>query len=153
MGGDDVGTSVLERFSRYVMNAAFAAGYDVTKGKRTGDRRRLAQDAGIDPGQLSRLLDGLRMPDTKYFAGLAIALHVPLADMLIESGLFPAESLTQDRHSSVRSRPLTPDEVADSWDIHDPTGRELVRGMYDRLRSRRAATTENDHPGNAEAQG
>lgn len=152
MGGDDVGTSVLERFSRYVMQAAFAAGYDVTKGRRTGDRKRLAQDAGMDQGALTRLLDGERMPETKVFPGLAKALDVSLVDMLIESGIFPAESLTQDPHKSVSSRSLTPDDVADAWGINDPAGREMVWGMYERLH-RRPPGSENDPPRSAEAQG
>lgn len=152
MGGDDVSTSVLERFSRYVMQAAFAAGYDVTKGRRTGDRKRLAQDAGMDQGVLTRLLDGDRMPETKHFPGLARALRIPLVEMLVESGAIPAESLSQDQHASVRSRSLTPDDVADAWGITDPAGRELVWGMYERLHKRPQAT-ENDRPGSAEAQG
>lgn len=152
MGGDDVGTSVLERFSRYVTEAAFAAGYDVTKGRRTGDRKRLAQDAGIDQGSLSRLLDGERMLATEHYPRLAAALRVTLVEMLIESGIYPAESLTQDPHKSVSSRSLTPDDVADAWGITDPAGREMVWGMYERLH-RRPPGTENDPPRSAEAQG
>lgn len=153
MNGGDVSTSALQRLADYVMQAALDAGYDVRPGKRTGARQRLAQDAGIDPGQLTRLLGAERMPDARYFAGLAKALDVSLTTLLVEAGIIPAETLTQEHLQSVRSHPITPDEVADSWGIEDDAGRQLVRATFESLRARRKQQDTDDQPGSAEAQG
>jgi transcriptional regulator with XRE-family HTH domain len=160
MDGDDVSTSVLQQLAEYVMAAALAVKdadgnlvYDVRPGKKTGGRKRLADATGMDAGQISRLLSGERMPDARYFAPLAKALKVDLQDLLVQSGIVPAETLTQKPQQSVSSRPLTPDEVADSWSIHDPAGRELVRAMFEKLRNDvHPPATGNDRDGSAEAQ-
>lgn len=152
MDGGGVGTSVLENFAKYVMEAALQAGYDVRPGKRTGDKKRLSEDAGMDPGTLSRLLSAERMPEPRSFAGLAKALRIPLTTMLVEAGIIPAESLTQSHLQSVGSRPITPDEVAESWGIHDDAGRELVRAMYENFaKRRRNADTHQEGEAEAEA--
>lgn len=152
MDGVDVGTSVLKRLADYVMAAALAAGYDVRPGKRTGDKKRLADAAGMDPGQLSRLLSAERMPDARHFAPLARALHVPLTELLVQSGIIPAESLTQEHLRSVSSTPIAPDTVAESWGIEDEAGRELVRAMYERLARRRLKADDSGQDGGSEAQ-
>lgn len=152
MDGGGVGTSVLEQFAEYVTTAALRAGYDVRPGKRTGDKKRLAEDASMDPGTLSRLLKGERMPEPRSFAGLAKALRLPLTTLLVEAGIIPAESLTREHLQSVGSRPITPDEVAESWGIRDDAGRELVRAMYERLARNRRPTQDTDQEGGAEAE-
>jgi transcriptional regulator with XRE-family HTH domain len=152
MDGGGVGTSVLEQFADYVMAAALRAGYDVRPGKRTGDKKRLAEDAGMDPGTLSRLLKAERMPEPRSFAGLAKALRLPLTTMLVEAGIIPAESLTREHLQSVSSHPITPDEVAESWGIQDEAGRLLVRAMYERLAKNRQQADNADQEGGAEAE-
>lgn len=152
MDGDGVGTSVLEQFASYVMAAALRTGYDVRPGKRTGDKKRLAEAAGMDPGTLSRLLSAERMPDPRSFAGLAKALRLPLTTLLVEAGIIPAESLTHEHLQSVGSRPITPDEVAESWGIRDESGRQLVRAMYENLAKNRRKAEGTDQEGGAEAE-
>jgi transcriptional regulator with XRE-family HTH domain len=152
MDGNGVDTSLLGRFASYVRQAALDAGYSIDS-PRGGDKTRLANDAGMSLTTLSRLLSGERMPDARYFAPLAKALKVDLQELLVQSGIVPAESLTQKPQQSVSSRPLTPDEVADSWSIHDPAGRELVRAMFEKLRNDvQPPATETDRDGSAEAQ-
>lgn len=152
MDGDGVGTSVLQDFADYVMAAALRAGYDVRPGKRTGDKKRLAEDASMDPGTLSRLLKAERMPEPRSFAGLAKALRLPLTTMLVEAGIIPAESLTREHLQSVSFRPITPDEVAESWGIHDEPGRELVRAMYEKLAQNRRKADRDNQEGEAGAE-
>lgn len=152
MDGSVVDTSPLQRLAAYVREAALSAGYDIDS-PRGGGKTQLAADSGMSLTTLSRLLSGERMPDARYFSGLAKALGVPLTELLVQSGIIPEENLTQEHLQSVRSRSLTPGDVANSWGIHDPEGRELVRAMYERLRTDRQAPAEPDQTGSAEAQG
>lgn len=140
----------LMRFAAYVRRAALAAGYDVDA-ERGGGKKRLAEAAGMSPTSISRLLIAERMPDARFLAPLAQALNVPLPQLLIESGLFPAESLTQGPQESVGSPDITPVDVAESWGVQDEAGRELLRAMHERFRREREQRDQaND--GSAEAQ-
>lgn len=128
-----MGENHLQRFAAYVREAALAAGYEVDK-PRSGAKLKLAAEAGMSPSTLSRMLSGERMPDPKYFQGLANALHVPVNEFLVEAGIIGRESLDL---RAVLDQPVTPEDVADAWGIHDEAGRELVRAMYERLARRR----------------
>jgi transcriptional regulator with XRE-family HTH domain len=156
MDGDGVSTSGLQRLAALVMAKALAIRdvdgkpkYDVRPGKRTGGRKRLAEDSGMDSGQLSRLLSGERMPDTRFLVGLATALGTTVDDLLTESDNYPKQSASQEPPESVGSPPLTPEQVADSWQVD----RAATRAMYEFLRKERRTTDEADHPEGAEAQG
>lgn len=142
MDGPNVNTS-LDQFAAYVKAAARAAGYDIDR-VNSGDKARLARDAGMSPTTLSRLLAGERMPDAKYLAPLARALRLNPIDLLVESGILPSESRSQSDAHAVASTPITPDAVADSWGV-DMFGREMVRAMFERLT--RPATTPASHDG------
>ncbi len=148
MDGIGVDTSLLRLLADYVRQAALTAGYDIDA-PRSGDKTRLAEDAGMSLTTLSRLLSAERMPDARYFAGLAKALKVDLTELLVQSGIIPAESLTLKPQESVSSRPLTPDEVADSWQVD----RDAVRAMYQFLRKTPTPVIEADRNGSKEAQG
>lgn len=123
--------------------------YDVRPGKRTGGRKRLAEDAGMDIGQLSRLLSGERMPDTRFLAGLAQALGTTVDKLLSDSDNYPPQTAPRKQRKSVGSPSITPDEVAKSWGV-DPA---RMRAMYEELRKTPGATTEADQDGSVEAQG
>jgi transcriptional regulator with XRE-family HTH domain len=152
MDGSVVDTSPLQSLAAYVREAALHAGYDIDS-PRGGGKTKLATDSGMSLTTLSRLLSGERMPDARYFAGLAKALGVPLTELLVRSGIIPEENLTQEYLQSVRSRSLTPGDVANNWGIYDPEGRELVRAMYERFRKDRQTPAEPDRTGSAEAHG
>jgi transcriptional regulator with XRE-family HTH domain len=157
MDGDDVSTSGLQRLADLVMAKAlevkYADGkpkYDVRPGKRTGGRKRLAEDAGMDPGQLSRLLSGERMPDTRFLAGLAKALGTTVDALLADSDNYPPQRALREQRESLGSPSLTPDMVAASWGV-DPA---RVRAFFEEeLRKTPGATIEADQAGGAEAQG
>lgn len=151
-----MGTSGLQRLADLVMAKALAIKdadgklkYDVRPGKRTGGKKRLAEDSRMDPGQLSRLLSAERMPDTRFLVGLATALGTTVDELLTESDNYPEQSASQQPPKSVGSPELTPEYVADSWKVD----RAATRAMYEFLRKERRTTDEADHPGGAEAQG
>lgn len=156
MDGDDVSTSDVQRLADVVMARAMtitepdgSLRYDLTPGKKTGGRTRLARDAGMDHGQLSRLLSGERMPDVRLLARLARCLGTTIDTLLTESDNYPAQTPSQQRRESVGSPSLTPDAVADSWGAD----RADVRAMFEILRKKPRSTTADDHDGRAEAQG
>lgn len=120
-----------QRLAAYVRQAAVAADYDIDR-PRGGDKLRLATDAGMSPSTLSRLLSGDRLPDPRYYEGLANALRVSVIDLLIEAGVI-SESLREPRASVPV---LTIDEAADAWGL-DAAGRELLAAMYKHLTEKR----------------
>jgi transcriptional regulator with XRE-family HTH domain len=122
----------VEQLAAYVHQAALAAGYDLDA-PRSGDKTRLAKDAGISLTSLSRLLSRDRMPDTRALPGLAMALRVPIADLLVKGGIMPEDALT----TPPPERPLTPDEVAKRWGVQDEAGKALITAMYERLAAHR----------------
>jgi transcriptional regulator with XRE-family HTH domain len=131
MDGPNVNTSPLQKFADYVRRLALEAGYNIDK-VNSGDRTRLARDAGMSQTTISKLLAGERMPDAKYFAGLAMALKTDPLELFVESGILPARNRSQNSHNAVASRSITPDDVADAWGV-DPFGREMVHAMFQRL--------------------
>lgn len=123
--------------------------YDVTPGRRTGGRKRLAEDSGMDVGQLSRLLSAERMPDVRSLVGLARTLGTTIEGLLAETESYSDQTSPQGAQKSVRSRLLTPDEVADSWQVDAAD----VRGMYEILRRKPKPAIEDDREGKEEAHG
>lgn len=89
-------------------------GYDVTTDR--GGKARLANDAGIAPSSVSRILSG-KVPDYDLQIVLARFLGVSLDEMLIRTGKaaksdfhHPRIESGQDEVSS--EKPLTPEELA-----------------------------------------
>jgi transcriptional regulator with XRE-family HTH domain len=119
------------RLADYVRRAALAAGYDVDK-PRGGGKLQLAADAGMSPSTLSRLLSGDRMPDPRSLEGLALALRVPVLDLLVEGGVVSEQSI----ETRPREHPLTPEEAADALGIHDEADRQLFTALIKRLGGR-----------------
>lgn len=149
MDGLHVNTSPLKKFGAYVRDLAIAADYPVDK-INSGGVTRLAADAGMSQTSVSKMLAGERMPDAKFFAGLADALGVDPLELFVESGILPARSRSQDAHNPVASRPITPDDVADDWRLDD-FGREMVHAMFQRLANPPSQTSDNT-TGSAAAQ-
>lgn len=156
MNGDDVGTSDVQRLATailaratHVLDQDGRVKYDLTAGRRTGGRKRLAEDSGMDPGQLTRLLTGERMPDIWPLARLARNLGTTLDALLVESDNYPSQSTSQQLQESVRSPLLTPEAVAESWGVDMAD----VRSMFEILRKRPAATPDDEADGRTEAQG
>lgn len=156
MDGDDVGTSDTQRLATAVMARAkairFPDGtlkYDLTPGRRTGGRKRLAEDSGMESGQLTRFLAGERMPDVRKLAALARCIGTTLDVLLLETDNHPTETAPQAAQESVGSRPLTPDAKAVAWQV----GTAETREMYESLRKKPKLVADDDSEGRAEAQG
>lgn len=75
-----------ERFSRYVADAARAAGYDIDA-PRGGGRKALAEAAGLSASAVGRTLAGQTMPELSSFRPLARALEVSTEDLLRVAGV------------------------------------------------------------------
>ncbi|MEU8752036.1 helix-turn-helix domain-containing protein [Streptomyces chartreusis] len=80
-----------ERFSRYVAEAARAAGYDLD-GPRGGGRKALAEAAGLSASAVSRTLAGQTLPELSSFRPLARALEVSTEDLLRAAGVLDGEA-------------------------------------------------------------
>ncbi len=90
-------------------------GYDVTS-PRSGSKTRLAEDAGIAPATVTRILSG-RVPDLDIQVQLSRFLGVPLDEFLVRTGKATEGDFQHSRHESGHSavlseNPLTPEELA-----------------------------------------
>lgn len=112
-------------FAEYVRAAARRAGYDIDS-PRGGGRTALARDTGMSQSSVGRMLAGKAMPDPAYLEPLALALHVPLPDLLVLSGLISREAFTGERQPT---RSVSPREAAADLGIKDPTKVQLFETM------------------------
>lgn len=141
--------SPLKRLGTLVRRLAIAAGYELDR-INSGAVVRLARDAGMSQSSLSKLLAGTRMPEARYFAGLANAIGCDPIDLFVEAEILPARSRSQLPHNAVASPSITPDAVADAWQV-DEFGREMVHAMFQRLTQ--APTNGDTTTGSAAADG
>jgi transcriptional regulator with XRE-family HTH domain len=143
------------RFAARVAEAAQASGYDLTP--RAGGRAALARASGMSETTITRMLNGERLPDPKFFAPLAKVIGLNPLELLVDAGVIPAEiisadtlwSLSETQPSPVRSSPITPEEAAEQLGINDPYGREMFLGVVERLRREDSA----ESPDNGQAGG
>jgi transcriptional regulator with XRE-family HTH domain len=123
--------SRAQQFGQYVAAAARAAGYDIDS-PRGGGKKALAAAAGMSHASVSRMLAGQTIPDTSFFEPLANALHKPVAQMLIQSGLVSEDALLKP---DVLDRPLDPRAVAKQLGIRSEGGvrafEAMVRALTD----------------------
>ncbi|WP_353947105.1 helix-turn-helix transcriptional regulator [Streptomyces sp. HUAS MG91] len=93
-------------------------GYSIDS-PRGGGRSRLADDAGVHRAAVSRLLQRQSMPDLETMRRLAVALEVPLRDVLIRSGRLSESDLPvgavpggNPGNGAAGGERLTPEEAA-----------------------------------------
>ncbi|MFZ3569622.1 helix-turn-helix transcriptional regulator [Streptomyces sp. BH097] len=83
---------------------------------RGGGKSRLADDAGVHRAAVSRLLNRQSMPDLETMRRLAVALGVPVRDMLIRSGRLSEADLpvggSPQGNGEAEGPRLTPEEAA-----------------------------------------
>lgn len=120
----DTDPTPAERFGAWLTAAATAAGYDTTSG--SGGRAELARACGMSPSAVGRTLDGKTLPRPSQFEAIARAVHRDVREALVEGGIISAESWTDSTAVAVRSQPTAPEQVLDSWGIHDPTLRAML---------------------------
>lgn len=128
-------------------------GYDVTS-TRGGDKTRLANDAGIAPSSVSRILSG-KVPDFDIQIVLARFLGVSLDEMLVRTGKASNSDFHHPRiesgHDEVSSeKPLTPEELAALAGV-PRDDREWFVTMVRRLRKQ--GDTHGSAAGGAAAEG
>ncbi|WP_328436993.1 helix-turn-helix transcriptional regulator [Streptomyces sp. NBC_00444] len=120
-----------ERFGAVALRAAERAGY-------TGHGRnaRFARDTGMTESSVGRMFLGQAIPDPRFFQAIADAVGLHPGVLFVEAGLMSQEalqSLSETDRSQVISS-LTPDDVADRFDIRDAVGREMLRATIERLK-------------------
>ncbi|MFF9197292.1 helix-turn-helix domain-containing protein [Streptomyces sp. NPDC014779] len=123
-------------FAAWVKQQITARGYDVS-GLRSGGRTRFAEDSGISPASVGRLINSGDVKDIKVLSLLAEALRVPLGEVLVRAGILAEEELRAVQNPPPTPHPMTPDEAADALGIDDDLDRELFRNTVDALRRRR----------------
>ncbi|MGY4903270.1 hypothetical protein [Streptomyces sp. 900116325] len=133
-----------QRFAAIVVPAAKRAGYT-----GHGAGARLARDAEMSESSVSRMLKGQAVPDMKFWAPLANAVGIQLADLLVEMGI-PLDSLralSESNQSQVGSRSITPQEAADKLGLTDPIGREMLIATIERLKRLETHDAADDQSG------
>lgn len=123
-------------FATWVKEQITRQGYDVS-GLRSGGRSRFAEDSGISPASVGRLINSGDVKDIKVLSLLAEALQIPLGVVLVRAGILQESELRAVQNPPPTPRPLTPDEAADALGIDDDLDRELFRNTVDTLRRRR----------------
>lgn len=123
-------------FATWVKDQITRQGYDIS-GARSGGRSRFAEDSGISPASVGRLINNGDVKDIKVLSLLAEALRVPLGEVLVRAGILPESELRAVQEPPPTPHPMTPDEAADALGIDDELDRELFRNTVDTLRRRR----------------
>lgn len=132
--------SRAQQFGQYVAAAARAAGYDIDS-PRGGGKKALAVASGMSHASVSRMLAGQTIPDTSFFEPLANALHKPVSQMLIQSGLVSEDALLKP---DVLDHPLDPRTVARQLGIRTEGGMQAFEAMVRALTDDDASYKPNE---------
>lgn len=125
--------TIAEQYSAWLKTAMRAAKLDIDS-QLGGGRTALAEVVGVSKSTVKRWLEGTSVPSPEHFEAIADTVGVPVVEMLIESGIISAESVTPERKSGVRFQP-TPSQVADELGLTDPVERaRFMRDLADRNR-------------------
>lgn len=136
----DVSPTRAQRFAAVVVPAAERAGYT-----GHGAKARFARDTGMTESSVGRMWNGSAMPDPRFFQAIAEAADLHPGLLFVQAGLMSHEALQSlsetDRTQVISS--ITPDEVADRFDITDEVGREMLKATIERLK--RLSSEPSDH--------
>lgn len=125
---------VPSTFAAYLMAAGLRAGYNL--GPAGGDRRRFALAAGLDPSNLTRMLNGDRIPGVTFIRPIADVLGVDPVEVLAA-----ADGLTDEELRRIPTPIRTRYSVliaAEELGIPDED-RDLFVTMVEGMRRRKAA--------------
>ncbi|KUF18407.1 helix-turn-helix domain-containing protein [Streptomyces silvensis] len=142
-----------QRFFDAVLPALKAAGY-----AEYGSQQRLADDTGMSPGTVSRLMRGKTIPDIQFFPALAEASGIPALELFVLAGHLPDEALesqqtlSETNQSQVGSEKITPEEAADRLGFRDDVRRNIFIGFIETLKNAPTADDSRDTSGGATAQ-
>jgi transcriptional regulator with XRE-family HTH domain len=130
-------------FGRWLTQRLEAKGYNLS-GPRSGGRTAFAEDSGISPSTVTRLLRGEMPTDTRILRTLADAIDAPYPEVLVRAGVMTPEELAaiQERRPAPGRR-MTPEEAADELGITDPAERKVFVNMTKTLS--RSAPNDGEH--------
>ncbi|MFJ1731508.1 helix-turn-helix domain-containing protein [Streptomyces sp. NPDC088254] len=130
-------------FGRWLTQRLEAKGYNLS-GPRSGGRTAFAEDSGISPSTVTRLLRGEMPTDTRILRTLAESIDVPYPEVLVRAGVMTPDELAaiQERRPAPGRR-MTPEEAADELGITDPAERKVFVNMTQTLS--RSAPNDGEH--------
>lgn len=114
-----------EAFGRWLRDRMLERDYDLSA--RGGGQRRLAEQTGLAPSAISRLLRGETLnPDPDSLRLIAGVLALPFGGVLVQAGILTLDELHTVQASPPSGRPpLTVDEAADGLELTDPVARQM----------------------------
>ena len=121
--------SQAQRFAEYIRPAVVAAGYDIDN-PRGGGKKRLAENTGMSPSSVGRMLAGQTLPEPVHLERLAEVLGVPLMDLLVRSGVVSEKAgRAVNAPPPVSEVPLTPEAAARLLGIRSPDRVEMFTAV------------------------
>jgi len=112
--------SRAQRFAEYIRPAVVAAGYDIDS-PRGGGKKKLAEDTGMSPSSIGRMLAGQTLPEPVHLERLAEVLGVSLMSLLVRSGVVSEKAGEgTPRTPPTPDTPLTPETAARLLGIRSP---------------------------------
>lgn len=118
----------LKPFGDWLSAAAARAGYT-----GHGSTAKLARAAGLDPGQMSRFLNGNAAPSSVNLPALADAIGVTVDEM---ARRIAGMEIRPSDVKHIDATNLTPEEMIAELGVTDPDDQAAVLAMVDRLRNR-----------------
>lgn len=88
--------TAAEAFAELVTAHAIKAGYDLSS-PRSGGRVKLADDTGMSPSSVGRMLSGKAIPDAYSLQAVADAIDVPAGRLLEAAGVVSPGALTDSQ--------------------------------------------------------
>lgn len=113
-------------FAELVTHHAIKAGYDLS-GPRSGGRKQLADDTGLPPSTVSRMLNGKAVPDAYSLERLGDAIGVPVTHLLEAAGVVSFGALTGGQQAPERF--LTIEQAAARLGITKPLNIKLLEAI------------------------
>lgn len=120
--------SRAQRFAEYIRPAVVAAGYDIDS-PRGGGKKKLAQDTGMSPSSIGRMLAGQTLPDPAHLERLADVVGVSLMELLARSGIVSRKADQTEPPSPTPDTPLTPETAAHLLGIRSPDRVQMFTAM------------------------
>lgn len=112
--------SRAQRFAEFIRPAVVAAGYDIDN-PRGGGKKRLAENTGMSPSSIGRMLAGQTLPEPVHLERLAEVLGVSLMDLLVRSGVVSERAgRAVKMPTPTPDVPLTPEAAARLLGIRSP---------------------------------
>lgn len=127
--------ATAESFGRWLRDRMIQRDYNLSA--RGGGQRRLAEQTGLAPATISRLLAGTALsPDPESLRRIAEVLTLPFGEVLIRAGVLTADELNAVQTAPPSDRPsLTPADAAAALGIDDPLAVEMLEASIDAARA------------------